>query len=109
MISPKFAAAESKKIYFLHQARKSLLISFPPFPQQGVLAELVSRAAVLSPRAAHSRKSSAARLAASAGTASVLQQAFGKRAGNPNLWNISFIRDEARLQVWNPNLNLFPN
>lgn len=72
-------------------------------------AELVSRAAVLSPHATHDRKSSAARLAASAGTASVLQQASGEMAGNPTLWNISFIRDEAKLQVWNPNLNLFPN
>lgn len=30
-------------------------------------------------------------------------------AGNPNLWNISFIRNEVKLQVWNLNLDLFPN
>lgn len=48
-------------------------------------------------------------LAASAGKASLLQKAAAEMAGNSNLWNISFIRDEAKLQVWNPNLDLFPN
>lgn len=74
-----------------------------------MLAEPVSRAAVLSPCATHGRRSRAARLAAPAGTASLLQQASGGMAGNPNLWNVSVIGDEAKLQVWNPNLNLFPN
>lgn len=42
-------------MYFLYQAKKSSLISFPLFPQQGMLAELVSRAAVLSPCATAER------------------------------------------------------
>lgn len=98
-----------KKYIFSIRQRNPLLSLSPLFPQRGMLAELVSRAAVLSPRVTHSRESSVARLAASTGTASVLQQASGETAGNPNLWNISIVRDEAKLQVWNPNLNLFPN
>lgn len=74
-----------------------------------MLAEPVGRATVLSPRVTQGRRSSAARLAASAGTASLLQHASGGTAGNPNLWNISVMRDEAKLQVWNPDLSLFPN
>lgn len=109
-VSPKLAAAaERKKRYFPYRAKQSSRIASPSLPQHGALAELVSRAAVLSPRVTQGRGSSGARLAAPAGTASLLHHPSGGTDGNPNLWNISVIRDEAELQVWNPNLNLFPN
>lgn len=70
-----------------------------------MLAELF----VLVPHVTHGRRSHAARLAASTGTASFLQHTSGGMTGSQTLWNISVIRDEAKLQVWNPNRSLFPN
>lgn len=109
MLSPKFAAAERKKDTFSIGQRNPHILLSPLSPDTGVLVEPVSRAAVPSPHVTRGRRSSGARLAASAGTASLLQHPSGGTTENPNLWNISVIRDEAELQVWNPNLNLFPN
>ena len=71
-----------------------------------------SRSAALllsAPRVMLGRRGIAARLADSSGAASLWRHAAGGTAGKPDLWNVSEIGDEAKLQVWNPKRNLSPN